>query len=1027
MNSFDFVHLRSPLQSINKLYNKTEELIPEFEEGLYLASSEFWSEFRKYHTLDAKGQAKMDLTFAKYWSRSCSRATPYGTFAGTSVIKVSSEDTSMVLDHPIKHRRSIRLDMNYLFLIIQKLEQNPEIRKRVKLYPNNSIYELPFSYRYAEYTLSNNVRSYLLTSIEKTDYLKAVLEKAKAGMRIEALAEVIQETTGASGEAAFNFINAIWESQLLVSELEPAVSGTDTFKKLMEQVKFFEIDILNWTEVDELIKAISHPPRGVDAYLQIQNKLRKIFDIGVPKNTIQTDLFLSLRNNTIERSLLDEILSQINDLTIFSRNKNNVDLERFKSSFQQKFENQEVSLSVALDVEFGVGYSHFSDESIGKSQFIDGLPITATSIDNNVDFDFIRKFSFSKYNEYLKEGHNEIEIDESDLASFDKSLRDLCSISGYISGSLLKNDESLSNENFIFDLTGIGGPSGGNLLGRFTYGDNELEKLTMDILREEERLHPEIIFAEIVHLPQERLGNILLRPLLREYEISYLGKSGANEERQILIDDLFVSVINNEIILRSARLNKRIMPRLTTAHNFSNGALPIYKFLGDLQFQGLAHPIVWDWGMLNGQKHLPRVIYKNIIVKKARWALGLADFTKEKNRALSGQDITNTLAIYNVPQFFTIKEFDNKLLINSNDSKDILLLLNYIKKHTKVEIEEYLFEEDKCVVKDVDNNAYTNELIIPFSRKRVIQSQPSPVKQTIGDLPQRKFWPNSEWLYFKIYCGPKIAERLLTEQIADFVESALLKKQFEKFYFIRYKDTASHIRVRFFNTQVEKQKELQSEFVDVLQPFIENGMIDSITIDTYIRELERYDPALIEDAESLFTSDSIAVLRFLKYLDPADSEKYRILFGMRGVDMLFSDFGLSLNDKQDLIKGMIKNFTTRFGGSPELQKFCNAKYKLWQKFIFPHMNPLNDIDNELAEVVEIFNDRSFRNKTIVDEISKKIPEGALKNKLWSVLPSYTHMFLNRLFVHQQPRFEFLAYSFLERYYSSQLAMMHKAN
>ncbi len=48
------------------------------------------------------------------------------------------------------------------------------------------------------------------------------------------------------------------------------------------------------------------------------------------------------------------------------------------------------------------------------------------------------------------------------------------------------------------------------------------------------------------------------------------------------MDDLHVSVQGDRIILRSARLGRRVLPRLTSAHNYemSQG---LYSFLGNLQ------------------------------------------------------------------------------------------------------------------------------------------------------------------------------------------------------------------------------------------------------------------------------------------------------------------------------------------------------------------------------------------------------------------------------------------------------------
>src|SRR5205823_3985406 len=137
----------------------------------------------------------------------------------------------------------------------------------------------------------------------------------------------------------------------------------------------------------------------------------------------------------------------------------------------------------------------------------------------------------------------------------------------------------------------------------------------------EEALQPDAIFAEIVHLPESRLGNILARPVLRAHEIPFLGVSGATPECQIPVTDLRVSVAAGEIVLRSARLGRRVIPRLTSAHNFQ-ARQGTYRFLCALQGQGKANMLGWDWGPLRDAPQLPRVVFGRLVLSRALWRVG---------------------------------------------------------------------------------------------------------------------------------------------------------------------------------------------------------------------------------------------------------------------------------------------------------------------------------------------------------------------------------------------------------------------
>lgn len=62
---------------------------------------------------------------------------------------------------------------------------------------------------------------------------------------------------------------------------------------------------------------------------------------------------------------------------------------------------------------------------------------------------------------------------------------------------------------------------------------------------------------------------------------------------------------------------------------------------------------------------------------------------------------------------------------------------------------------------------------------------------------QRSYIPGSEWIYFKIYAGDKTMDKLLSNNIYHIISKLKKRQLIEKWFFIRFADPDSHIRVRF--------------------------------------------------------------------------------------------------------------------------------------------------------------------------------------------------------------------------------------
>jgi hypothetical protein len=224
--------------------------------------------------------------------------------------------------------------------------------------------------------------------------------------------------------------------------------------------------------------------------------------------------------------------------------------------------------------------------------------------------------------------------------------------------------EAVDAGDYRFLLSRCHGPSGARMLGRFCHGEPRLQAMVKAHLRAEEELRPGCVFAEVVHLPEGRQGNILCRPLLRGYEIPFLGASGAPAERQIPVQDLLVSVVDDRVVLRSRRLDREVVPRLTSAHNYNRG-LSLYRFLCKLQDQD-AGDRGWSWGSLDRPPFLPRVRRGRQVLARARWQFEAGDFKPvlDARGAEAHRALRNFRASFNLPRQVMLADGDNELPVD---------------------------------------------------------------------------------------------------------------------------------------------------------------------------------------------------------------------------------------------------------------------------------------------------------------------------------------------------------------------------
>lgn len=696
---FDRFVFRTPLYEYNRGQLKLKKHDPAFKEALFLASPDFFKEWKNAAKKDTSNP-KIQQSSYKYLTRATTRCTPFGLFASCSVGNFSDAKDEIILSDKSLYSRVTRLDMNYLCALVQYLETLPEIQEHIKYFPNDSIYSLGGTLRYVEYYYAGSKRIHRISSVDSDEYLMDLLTFSTIGRTISELVDFLKKEDIEESEA-HDYIMELISSQLLKSELEMQVTGNDSFDRIISQVKIIpQTDTISQKllSIKKILNIIDNTPLGksIDQYQEIISIVK---DIGIPyeiRYLFQTDLFKPVQKAILNNSIKEDLLELISFLSKITPINSRTYLSEFRKAFSERYEDREMPLPEVLDSELGIGFLQGTTTDI-PNELLRGVFYKGANFNIQPESRTnVESILFKKFIDSIRTGDSIIRFNESDFKNINTNTDDLPSTM-HLMCSIVGNKVHVKS---------LGNTCGANLLGRFCHLNPAIESLAREITSMDQKLNPNVILAEIVHLPESRTGNILFRPVLRDYEIHYLASSAVDSDFQIPISDLLISLRANRIILRSKRLDKEIIPRLTNAHNFSYDALPVYHFLCEMQSQNQRIGLFWDSGnTFSGLEHKPRIEFKRFILAREQWLI------KEENFPKNNAEIHEYLVSRGIPECIVIAENDNELYIDFNDEIGVELFLTLLKKRKVIWIEEFLFDEQNSPVKNESGFSFCNEFI----------------------------------------------------------------------------------------------------------------------------------------------------------------------------------------------------------------------------------------------------------------------------------------------------------------------------
>ena len=735
------------------------------------------------------------------------------------------------------------------------------------------------------------------------------------------------------------------------------------------------------------------------------------------KRLFQVDLVKRSPDARLGGAVLDELTRAVDVVRRLVPQALPSQLAAFKDAFRERYEASEVRLVDALDEESGIGFPAYGSDGSDGAPLIQGLPPVLDDPATAV-WATRERWLLEALGRAVASGAQEIRLGDRDLEALTHAspppMPDAFAVMARLAAG---TSDALATGDFRVRISGLTGPSGAVFLGRFCYADPDVRRLVEDHLRCEEALQPDAVFAEIVHLPEGRIGNILLRPSVREYEIEFLGESGAPAERRIPITDLLVSLQGDTLVIRSSRLKRRIIPRLTTAHNYSLRSLGLYQFLCALQSDGHVSRPSWTWGPLDSAPFLPRVTHGRLVLSPAIWNLGKEDLKQlgEKTAAARFSAVQALRRARALPRFIVLADYDNELPVDLDAALSVESFAHLVKARDQARLEEMWPAPDQLCARGPEGR-YVHEVVVPFVQTKAPQREAAPVVAVPAVA--RTFPPDSEWLYAKLYTGAVTADHVLLECVAPLAEAAVASGAADRWFFIRYGDPREHLRVRFHGDPRRLREDVLPPLLAIGSSQLARGAVWKVQLDTYEREIERYGgPAGIELAEQLFCADSDAAVEVLRLLAPGDEgneERWRIC--LLGLDALLSDFGFDLAQKHEVVAGARKAYGVGQREDAALRHALGERHRKVGREIASLLLLQPDDEHPIAPGVAVLRRRSERLAPIVAELRAREHAGRLSPGLAELAPSYMHMHAIRIFRAAAKRHEIVMYEILARLY-----------
>jgi thiopeptide-type bacteriocin biosynthesis protein len=1002
----------SVLESIKEIFE--EENI---KEAITIASNSLEKGVnRLVKEKNIKKKDQIVVNFMKYLIRMSTRPTPFGLFSSVEAGKIS-DDIKIQNKFQQNLKKYSRPDMDWLLSVINKIEKDRENVMYLKV-KTNSLVDCSGERAYLAYKTrygSEEETEMTSVSVRFTEAVNYVFELSKEPILYSELLEnLYNKYPEENKEKISNFLWELFNTEYLISELRPPLTLKSPFNYLLSRLTKIEkfTDKKNeLIKIKEMIENFDEKllGEGREIYLNIIEKMKEIHQSS---SYVQVDLISKENETSLSKEIVKEMAKVSECLWRLSPEyTTRPELRNYRNDFIEKYGiYREIPVLELLDPDRGLGAPAGYNLPQSRRQVEFSIPRAVTNMERFIQSEIV--------NEKFDKNKKEIKITDEIISKIEPLNPDYNTVPDSMElffSIYAKTEKDIENGDYKLILgPNVGSEGAGKTFGRFIHflDDSYRSKITK-INEKEKELYDDVVFVELSYMPESgRSANICICENYRDYEVSICTNSSRNSEKTLPLSDILIGTTYDNFYIKSKSLNKRLIFKTSHMLNLI-GAPNIYRFLREITTDGYRNWTQILRGNTADLPFVPRIVYEKTVLIPAVWNLSWESLDLEEDKAKNNLKLfIDKIKIWrkkwDIPKYVYLAESDNRILLDLESSIHLKVLLSETPKLNRYSALS-LVEANIGEWAKKDDKIYNLEFVVPFIKNKNYKKINENQDDSIENLRQKNVkerietnksslkvedirlkYPGSDWLFIKLYGNSKRENEFIAEPLKEFCEKIIEENIAEKYFFMRYVDPDSHIRLRFRgNPEVLIEKLIPLIFKESIK-LKEEGLLSKMVIDTYDREVERYGgPELIDFAEDIFYQDSIIVSEILSLIRfnslNFDFEK---LVVVSIIDYLES-FNLSFDEQLKFIESLVDR-------TEYLDDFRNDR-KIYMKIANSNNEWKGLKSHEDGEIIrEIFKKRHLIIKRFIQKFTMTKIKKRLYNDKNDIMASIIHLHCNRI-------------------------------